>query len=533
MCAAAAQVACSEPPPAPARAAEGAAAGGARDAGTAAAGEGAGAGATTGRAAMFPPSVTSLRLRRSVAVRAMPAEGAKRIGTVAQDTRVAWRGAAAGEGCAERWIEIEPRGWICERNLEPSERAPDGVELPKLPRGALVPGVYGKVVAAGARTVAQTAAGGAGGTKRALAGSVTVRREAEVVVGGRTFWRIAAGELLPASAVRPHEPSPWHGTRLGDDTGLALPIGFAIAADRRERTVAVWDRPDGGTVVRRLPARSVVAIVEHEGSEAGAGAVAGAGAEAGPEAGAGAGAGAEAGAVAGAGAGAEAGTGAGAGATVVAGMGAVPAAVLPSVELAGAQTDAASASVRIGDGEWVRRADLRIVERAEPPPLTGEAERWIDVDLDRQVLVAYEGELPVYATLISSGSKKHPSETGIWRVWIKFAETDMSGQMADEAPYSVATVPWTQFYAKDFALHTAYWHDRFGEARSHGCINLSPIDARFVYFWSAPDVPRGWSMAHGIAERPGSLVRVRSAADPTPAFKGYAERVYQARLAEP
>ena len=106
----------------------------------------------------------------------------------------------------------------------------------------------------------------------------------------------------------------------------------------------------------------------------------------------------------------------------------------------------------------------------------------------------------------------------------------MNGQMGDEDPYSVATVPWTMFFARDLAFHTAYWHDRFGEARSHGCLNLSPRDARALYFWATPEVPLGWSMAHGIVERPGSQVRIRSAAAPDPPFMAYAKRVHEARL---
>src|SRR5690349_21988457 len=93
----------------------------------------------------YPPEVRSVRLRRSIAVRLEPAEAAKRIGTVAQDTRVRVRGAQTGPGCETRWIEIEPRGWVCETYLEPSDRAPTGAELPKLERGELVPGQYGKL----------------------------------------------------------------------------------------------------------------------------------------------------------------------------------------------------------------------------------------------------------------------------------------------------------------------------------------------------------------------------------------------------
>ncbi len=188
-------------------------------------------------------------------------------------------------------------------------------------------------------------------------------------------------------------------------------------------------------------------------------------------------------------------------------------------------------SYRIAEGKWVRAKHVRVARRSEPPPTTGLRERWFDVYLDRQVLVAYEGKTAVYTTLVSSGQRKYRTPTGIYRVFVKFAETAMSGQMGEATqPYSVATVPWTQYYAKDFALHTAYWHDHFGIGVSHGCVNLAPRDSRFLYFWSEPVVPPGWSMAHGTPAHPGSMVRVRSDDDPDPAFQGYAKEVYKARL---
>ena len=100
-----------------------------------------------------------------------------------------------------------------------------------------------------------------------------------------------------------------------------------------------------------------------------------------------------------------------------------------------------------------------------------------------------------------------------------------------EDPYSVATVPWTEFFSpeKGLALHTAYWHDQFGHQRSHGCVNLAPRDARWLYFWSDPQVPPGWTSSVGVVELPGSVVRIRSAADPSPEWKGYAKKVVEAR----
>ena len=61
--------------------------------------------------------------------------------------------------------------------------------------------------------------------------------------------------------------------------------------------------------------------------------------------------------------------------------------------------------------------------------------------------------------------------------------------------FELRDVPWIQYFSKGFALHGAYWHDVFGIPRSHGCINLAPIDARIVFNWTDPPVPEGW---HGI-----------------------------------
>jgi len=408
-------------------------------------------------AAAFPPTTRTLRVKRSVALHHGPSETSKRIGTIARDIRVGWRRVALGDGCNDPWVELEPRGWVCGSYLEPSDKDTYTVELPKLARGALVPGIYGVVVTEGAVTFAapkDALVKPAPVVKRTLAGSVKVRRVAEIELGGKVYWKLDTGEYLAANAVRVIEPSRWAGTRIGDETGLSLPVAFAIARKARNDKIPVYDSESGARIVKWLQPRSVAPVL-----------------------------------------------------------------------------GTAASRLNIGEDQWVDANNMRVAEQTAPPPLTEPDERWVDVDLDRQVLVAYDGQTPVYATLISSGSKRHPTETGVYRVWVKFSETDMTGQMGDEAPYSVATVPWTQFYAKDFALHTAYWHDKFGQTASHGCINLSPVDARFLYFWSGPDVPEGWSMAHGIVERPGSIVRVRSEADPQPELKGYAKRVAEARRA--
>jgi hypothetical protein len=191
------------------------------------------------------------------------------------------------------------------------------------------------------------------------------------------------------------------------------------------------------------------------------------------------------------------------------------------------ETSSDGAFVRIDDAHWIARADVRVAALAPPPPDIAGDEKWFDVDRDEQVLVAYEGTRAVYATLVSTGGYEHETPTETARIASKHESAVMSSDTT--SVYSVADVPWTMYYDRDFALHTAYWHDGFGSRRSHGCINLSPRDARLLYYWSSPDVPPGWTTVYGNADAPGSLVRVRSSRDPEPAMRGYARTLVAAR----
>jgi hypothetical protein len=183
------------------------------------------------------------------------------------------------------------------------------------------------------------------------------------------------------------------------------------------------------------------------------------------------------------------------------------------------------AFVRIGDLQWIARADLRIAALSAPPPGTLANERWFDIDRDEQVLVAYEGERPVYATMVSTGKYLHETPTSVTRIVSKHESATMTSDKGEL--YSVADVPWTMYFDRDFALHTSFWHDGFGGARSHGCVNLAPRDARLLYRWSSPDVPPGWTSVYGDQDSPGSLVRVRTKTTPNPAFRGYARTMHE------
>ena len=180
--------------------------------------------------------------------------------------------------------------------------------------------------------------------------------------------------------------------------------------------------------------------------------------------------------------------------------------------------------IRLEQG-WVARADLRIVETVERPQAVEPGERWLDIDLSEQTLVAYEGDTPMFATLISSGRPGHKTPTGVFRIDRKVAERTMNSMADSDDLYSVDKVPWTAYFATGYALHAAFWHSGFGTRRSHGCINLSPADARRLYGWTAPLVAPGWSEIYGHEDQPGSVLQIRSRRDPAPQVRGYAANV--------
>lgn len=166
------------------------------------------------------------------------------------------------------------------------------------------------------------------------------------------------------------------------------------------------------------------------------------------------------------------------------------------------------------DGLYIRAKSLRLAEEQPIPEGVKAWERWIDVSLDQQLLVAYEGDKPVYATLVSSGKKGNDEESfrtpkGKWRIKTKHISSSMAGSTASDGDYSIQDVPWAMFFEGNYALHGAFWHTRFGRTRSHGCVNLGPTDARWLFFWTTPFVPEEWHGASAHEGSPGSMVVVR------------------------
>jgi lipoprotein-anchoring transpeptidase ErfK/SrfK len=132
-------------------------------------------------------------------------------------------------------------------------------------------------------------------------------------------------------------------------------------------------------------------------------------------------------------------------------------------------------------------------------PADVDTERWVSVDLYEQVAIAYEGDEPVFATLVSSGMEDWPTNEGLFHVYFRNPRAPMSGANAQPDFYDLEEVPWTMYFDDDIALHGAYWHDGFGYRRSHGCVNLSIADAHWLYAWAAPEFDTSMPDDVGIA----------------------------------
>lgn len=163
--------------------------------------------------------------------------------------------------------------------------------------------------------------------------------------------------------------------------------------------------------------------------------------------------------------------------------------------------------------DFVRDERLVKIDRFKNRPGWASGERsWIHVSILQQSLVMYRGEKPVYATLVSTGvdGLGDPLETrstirGQFLVHTKHVSVTMDSD-AEGDEFDLRDVPYVQYFQEGYALHAAFWHDSFGQPYSHGCVNLSPLDARALFHMTDPPVPQTWHAAMSL--RGGTLVHI-------------------------
>lgn len=141
---------------------------------------------------------------------------------------------------------------------------------------------------------------------------------------------------------------------------------------------------------------------------------------------------------------------------------------------------------------------MRVVTPDELVPLSPEVaaeDKQIIVDLSTQMLTAYEVEDIVFQTKISSGARSveggFPTPKGYYRIVTKRPCRHMFYPAHPYGSgYDLPGVPWVCYFtAEGVGIHGTYWHNDFGRPHSHGCINMTPQTAKWVYRWTTPSAP--------------------------------------------
>jgi len=140
----------------------------------------------------------------------------------------------------------------------------------------------------------------------------------------------------------------------------------------------------------------------------------------------------------------------------------------------------------IGPEEWVHQYVVaRVIPNTTPPPGV-QGDRWIEVNLFEQTIAVYQNRQLVFATLIASGLEPFWTRPGTFQIYQKLETTPMRGAFeADRSDaYYLEDVPWTMYFDEARALHGAYWRANLGFPQSHGCVNLSVGDSRWIFDWA-------------------------------------------------
>lgn len=111
-------------------------------------------------------------------------------------------------------------------------------------------------------------------------------------------------------------------------------------------------------------------------------------------------------------------------------------------------------------------------------------QRWIEIRLSTQRLIAWEGKKQVHAVIVSTGKDSTPTPKGVFAIQSQHRSARMQGD-----DYDIPDVPYTMYYSGGYAIHGAYWHHSFGTPISHGCVNVAVDHAKWLFYWADVGIP--------------------------------------------
>jgi lipoprotein-anchoring transpeptidase ErfK/SrfK len=148
---------------------------------------------------------------------------------------------------------------------------------------------------------------------------------------------------------------------------------------------------------------------------------------------------------------------------------------------------------------------IRLIPDEELIPLSPDisnADKRIEVRLDDQLVLAYERDRLVFATRAATGGRlrsgTYTTPVGDYITYHKRPTRHMAAGDLASSGFDLPGVPWVLYIKSNgTALHGTYWHNDYGRPRSHGCINLTPQAAKWLYRWTIPTVPPDKHLVYG------------------------------------
>ncbi|NDJ34873.1 MAG: L,D-transpeptidase [Chloroflexi bacterium] len=162
---------------------------------------------------------------------------------------------------------------------------------------------------------------------------------------------------------------------------------------------------------------------------------------------------------------------------------------------------------------YILARHMRMIPPSAFEPINPGADKMMEVNLTEQTITCYESGVPVFSTLTSSGGDGFATPLGEHAVVYKQPSRYMFSDPEQEAfsdPnfFDLPGVPFNIFFTTlGHAIHGTYWHGDYGRPRSHGCLNVLPETARWLYRWVEPVAPYDMDAAGSSAD-PGTPIIV-------------------------
>ncbi|HNR01101.1 MAG TPA: L,D-transpeptidase [Anaerolineaceae bacterium] len=154
-----------------------------------------------------------------------------------------------------------------------------------------------------------------------------------------------------------------------------------------------------------------------------------------------------------------------------------------------------------GDAFWADARAFKPITPEDISPISPDVKnKYISIDLNHQTISCFENEREILFARVSTGAKynsegkpvdKWSTPPGDYHsVNRKYVSLHMAGGETKASGYEEFAVSWTSIFASGgVAIHSTYWHNNYGEMLSHGCVNVEPEVAKFVFRWTLPETP--------------------------------------------